>query len=47
MFLALLELSKGGRVEFSEDGEYIVMTPTGGRNDTPDAQNMNKTEEVG
>lgn len=47
VFLALLELSKGGRVEFSEDGEHIVMTPSGGRKDAPDGDNTDNTEVVG
>ncbi len=35
VFLALLELSKRGRVEFSDDSEYIVMTRAGSDNGTP------------
>ena len=47
VFLALLELSKRGRVRFSDDGEQIVMTPDGGENAgdaAENAENNNETE---
>ncbi len=44
IFLALLELSKRGRVEFSDDGEHIIMTKGG--HETPDDAGNGNTQET-
>ncbi len=47
IFLALLELSKRGRVEFSEDGEHITMTRGGTDAEVPDNNDTEETEVTG
>ena len=44
VFLALLELSKRGRVRFSDDGEQITMTTGGAENAMPGSEEPETTE---